>query len=131
MTLDAMHLVLYAIYTEYQKELPDMGSVTAEALGVDDAVFNVAVAKLANEGLITGALLRYVDQVNYPVFVDMGRVMPTPEALKLAAGEMEISARTGAERTRQLLKRFAGYSWDALADMAARVLAEIGREAVK
>ena len=53
MSIDAKLLVLYAIYVEYQKDLPDMHSVSAEALGIDEDVFNVAVLKLCNEGYVT------------------------------------------------------------------------------
>ena len=43
MSIDAKLLALYAIYVEYQKDLPDMEAVTAEALGIDEDVFNVAL----------------------------------------------------------------------------------------
>lgn len=44
--------VLVAIYDEYQKDLPDMGTITAESLGLELEVFAVAIEKLYNEELI-------------------------------------------------------------------------------
>lgn len=131
MTLDAMHLVLYALYTEYQKDLPDMEAVSSEALGIDDAVFNVAAKKLQNERYITGAEFKYVDQLRYPIFVHMDNVMPTEKALEYVARDLGITERTGEERTRHLIKKFAGYSWDGLSDFAAKVLVEISKQIIK
>ena len=82
MSIDAKLFVLYAIYVEYQKDLPDMRRVSAEALGIDEDVFIMAVLKLCNEGYITGAIPKYVDQLGYPVTVDMTRVMPTQKDMR-------------------------------------------------
>ena len=131
MTLDAMHVVLYAIYAEYQKDLPDMTAITAEALGLDKTVFFVALAKLQNEGIISGANLVYVDQLAYPLAATTGRVMPTSRGLELASGELEISERTGVERARHLAQKFAVYGWNALTDFAAKVLVEISKQSIK
>ncbi len=105
MSIDAKLLVLYAIYVEYQKDLPDMRRVSAEALGIDEDVFIMAVLKLCNEGYITGAIPKYVDQLGYPVTVDMTRVMPTQKGIETAAADLGADARTGGERVRQLISR--------------------------
>lgn len=105
MSIDAKLFVLYAIYVEYQKDLPDMEAVTAEALGIDEDVFIMAVLKLCNEGYITGAIPKYVDQLGYPVTVDMTRVMPTQKGIETAAADLGADARTGGERVRQLISR--------------------------
>ena len=58
MGLDIKQKVLIAIYTEYQKDLPNIdGNVNADILGIDNNIFNVAIEKLENEGLITGSNL--------------------------------------------------------------------------
>lgn len=46
MKLGTKENVLLAIYIEYQKDLPDMGSVNNTALNMDIDVFNVALEKL-------------------------------------------------------------------------------------
>ena len=131
MSIDAKLFVLYAIYVEYQKDLPDMEAVTAEALGIDEDVFNVAVLKLCNEGYITGAEPIYVDQLAYPVSVDMSRVMPTQRGIESASGDLAATARTGGERVRQMAGKFIEYGWQGLTDFAAKVLVEIGKHALK
>ena len=105
MSIDAKLFVLYAIYVEYQKDLPDMRRVSAEALGIDEDVFIMAVLKLCNEGYITGAIPEYVEQLDYPISVGMTRVMPTQKGIETAAADLGADARTGGERVRQLISR--------------------------
>lgn len=54
MTIDTKHQVLYALYSEYQKDVPDMETVHAEVLDLKVVVFNAALLKLQNEGYIQG-----------------------------------------------------------------------------
>ena len=44
--------VLIAIYNEYQKDIPNMNSVSARSLDIELEAFGVAVEKLANEELV-------------------------------------------------------------------------------
>ena len=52
MKFGAKEQVLLAIYIEYQKDLPDIGSVNNTVLNMDIDVFNVALEKLENEEYI-------------------------------------------------------------------------------
>jgi hypothetical protein len=52
MDLNIKQQVLVAIYVEYQKKLPDMKSVKADALGISTEQFYIALDKLDNEGLV-------------------------------------------------------------------------------
>lgn len=54
MTIDTKHQVLYALYSEYQKDIPDMESINAAVLDMEVPVFNAALLKLQNEGYIQG-----------------------------------------------------------------------------
>ena len=54
MTNDSKHQVLYALYSEYQKDIPDMESIDYLSIGMDVKVFNAAMLKLQNEGYIQG-----------------------------------------------------------------------------
>ncbi len=54
MTNDTKHQVLYALYAEYQKDVPDMRTVTADSLDLKPPVFIAALLKLQNEGYIQG-----------------------------------------------------------------------------
>ena len=44
--------VLMAIYNEYQKDIPNMDSISAQSLSVELEAFGVAIEKLVNEDLI-------------------------------------------------------------------------------
>jgi len=52
--LDVKQQVLVAIYTECQRDLPDMKSVKADVIGIPITQIFVALDKLENEGLING-----------------------------------------------------------------------------
>ena len=41
MELDAKHTVLFAVYSEYQKDIPDMTVITPNFLHLDERVFNL------------------------------------------------------------------------------------------
>ena len=55
--MDAKHVVLYAIYAEYQRDIPQMERLTAKCLDMDEYIFNIALLKLQTEGLIDGLIV--------------------------------------------------------------------------
>lgn len=65
MKLGTKENVLLAIYIEYQKDLPDMGSVNNTALNMDIDVFNVALEKLQNEEYIFDVHWYELDRKQY------------------------------------------------------------------
>ncbi len=131
MTIDVKLLILYAIYAEYQKDLPDMESVNAQALQIDFATFGAAMMKLQNEELITGARFEFIKQSPYPAYVFMSHVAPTKAAIDFVEKDLQITGRTGGERAQLLIRKFRDYSWSALTDFAAKVLVEIGKQSIK
>ena len=129
MDLDAKHRVLYAIYTEYQKDLPAMNGVTATGLQMSMDVFNVAVDKLQGEGMIRGAIVVRVDQEAAPVKVALFGTSMTREGIEYVEKKLEIEkGRTGKEKVQALAEKFAAYGWSALADFAARVFVEVAKQ---
>jgi YjcQ protein len=61
--------VLIALYTEYQKDIPIMGSITSELIGLDQAQFNFVLSKLNDAGLITNIKVHYTKTTAYPLIV--------------------------------------------------------------
>lgn len=123
---DAKQLVLFAIYAEYQKDLPCMHEITPTGVGLDADVFNVAVMKLQNEGFITGAVSVTVDQSPYPVRVVLNDVQPTREGIAFAEAKLGLDAGlTGKEKAQRLAEKFASWGLEALANFAASVVADI------
>ena len=127
MDLDAKHSVLYAIYTEYQKDIPDMSLVTPEVLGIEKIVFNIAVNKLENEGYIRGTLIPKILGEIHPVNVILYHTKMTREGMDYVEKALELSApQTNKERVQSLTDKFKEYGWDALTTFAAKVVVEIG-----
>jgi hypothetical protein len=57
--------LLFAIYEEQQKNVPDMGRISAEMLQVDAVQFRVAADKLYNESMIEGAVI--ITEGSWPI----------------------------------------------------------------
>ena len=130
MELDAKHQVLYAIYAEYQKDLPDMqAAITFRNLDMDCRVFKAAVEKLQNEGLIQGAaILRGDGKILYINVKDM---LPTRTGIEYVEAKMAIDrGMTGRQKVAALKEKFGKLGWETLIDVAAKVLCEMGKQAV-
>lgn len=126
--LDAKHTVLFAFYTEYQKDLPHMNSITATSLDLSMEVFNVAVDKLQNEGFIKNAVMVRVDQSPNPIRVSLVNATMTREGLDYVESMLEMQrGNTGIGKAQILAERFAGRGWDLLADLAAKVIFEFSK----
>lgn len=52
MELDSKEQVLVAIYTEYQKDMPEMDSITYISLGIPKKDFSGILLKLRSEGFV-------------------------------------------------------------------------------
>jgi len=132
MELDAKHSILYAIYTEYQKDIPNMSVITPDTLCLDKQVFNIAILKLENEGYIKDVVVsKELGQV-YPREVLLFRTMMTKTGIDYVEQVLTMSpVFTGQERVQLLIKKFREYGWDTLSTLAAKVLVEIGMNAMK
>lgn len=64
MTNDTKHQVLYALYSEYQKDVPDMRLVDWHSVDISELAFNAALLKLQNEGYIQGLITNPPNEMN-------------------------------------------------------------------
>ncbi|WP_281976055.1 hypothetical protein [Halobacillus litoralis] len=118
--LDTKQRVLVAFYTEYQKDLPNMGEVTAEAVGMSQNKFAMAIKKLENEGLLTGGKYAKGDSV----FTDF--VMVTNYGLAYVEEKLEIQPTMSAgEKTKEVTKKAGLWGYNELKDFAVKVTAEM------
>lgn len=69
MKIDAKHKLLYAIYIEYLKDLPDMESVQFNSVGLEWEVYLAALSKLENEEFITPISSRQAE-IDYKEFLE-------------------------------------------------------------
>lgn len=123
MKIDAKQTVLFAVYAEYMKDLPDMPSLTFETLGMDWRVFNIAFLKLQNEGLIDGlnTVPPYTRMLPQAVILD--GVMPTRAGIDYVERKLEID-RMGAnqEKLAQLKEKFGKLGWGVLQGVVINIL---------
>jgi hypothetical protein len=128
MELDAKHQVLFAVYAEYQKDVPEMKGLTFDALGMDKTVFVFALTKLENEGLINGLVVIPPSAFRNPSKIIVDGIFPTREGIEYVEAKLEIEkARTGAEKLRTLRERFGKLGWDILQSMVVDILSKIMR----
>lgn len=128
METDEKHKLLYAIYAEYQKPVPDMTRITPDALRMEDDVFKIALVKLENEALISGLTVVNADQQQglAPIRAFWNRVMPTRQGIEYVEGKLEIDrTSTSAEKIRWLVEKFGGFGWNVLQSVASRILTEM------
>lgn len=127
MKLDTKQKVLVAIYTEYQKDIPNMiNNIKAKELGIDNAVFEIALDKLMNEGLITG-----VDFIksNHQILVTyMDKLMMTRDGIEYVETKLGIERTlSGVEKVQEILKKSADWGWNEFKDITVKVLSEMGK----
>lgn len=125
MEFDAKQKVLLAIYLEYQKDVPEMGNITANELGMDYIVFKIAIDKLENEQLICGTRIsRSADGEALGVFLNATKM--TSAGLAYVEEKLHVTPEdTGLEKVKEVAKKAASWSWNEAKDIAARVLSEI------
>ena len=126
MSIDTLLTVLYALYAEWQKDIPNMRAVTAASLEMDGTAFNIALYKLQELELIRGAVFIRPDQSNYPVHVVMDKITMTKAGIEKTERELQLAeARTGREKLQKLKDKAAVFGWDVLANAAAAIIEQM------
>jgi methyl coenzyme M reductase alpha subunit len=124
--LDTKQKVLLAFYTEYQKDVPNMRSITSSELGISNDQFVVAIQKLENEGLINGAKYMKGGRGTIPLAVITDFIMVTRDGLQYVEEKLNIQpTMTALEKTKEVSKKVTEWGYNELKDFAAKVLAEI------
>lgn len=125
MEFDAKQKVLFAIYLEYQKDIPEMDNVTANALGLEYDVFKIAVDKLENEGLIRGTGINRGPHGDiWAVFLTKTKM--TNYGLQYVENKLQVEPeKTGGEKVKEIAQKAVSWSWNEAKDFAAKVLSEI------
>ncbi|MBR0220566.1 MAG: hypothetical protein IJQ63_02200, partial [Synergistaceae bacterium] len=119
MELDAKHKVLFALYAEYLKDLPDMPSITFERLNMSWDIFYIALLKLQNEGFIDGLKTFPPNTRMLPKAVNLDSVMMTRYGLEYVEQKLEIERMsTSQEKLRQLKDKFGKFGWAVLQNVA-------------
>ncbi|MEG0181199.1 MAG: YjcQ family protein [Romboutsia sp.] len=127
MNLDTKQKVLIAIYTEYQKDLPDMrNTIKASLLGIENQAFCVAIEKLENERLIKGANIAKAKGRALAIYTDS--IMMTPEGIEYVENKLGIEkSMSGVEKVQEMTKKSVAWGWNEFKDITVQVLAEMGK----
>lgn len=122
--LDTKQQVLVAIYTEYQKDLPDMEQVTPTVLGIEEEHFIVALLKLQNEGLIANVI--FAESLSGIDDAFLYRTMMTRLGIEYVESTLAIvPTLSAADKLKGMAAKLAEWGLDQLKDFAARTLAEV------
>ena len=129
MGLDTKQKVLIAVYTEYQKDLPDIGEkVRADVLNIDNEVFKVAIEKLENERLIcdSNIIKGGSSTIWNTVMVDLKHTKMTPTGIAYVEDKLGIEKTlSGAEKVKYISSKIAEWGWEQFKDIASKTLMEI------
>lgn len=130
MKLDTKQKVLVAIYTEYQKDIPNMSyNIKAKELGIDGEVFAIALDKLMNEGLITGVNFNKVN--NKILATCMDELMMTRDGIEYVETKLGIEKTlSGTEKVQEMAKKSVNWGWNEFKDITVKVLSEMGKHGI-
>ncbi len=122
MKLDTKQQVLLAFYIEYQKDLPNMKNVNNTKLNLDITVFNVALAKLENEGYIKGLLMFSADNDEF-YEVDVNNVKLTRDGIEYVENNFGINKELTAEdKLKYVIKKCGVLGLEALKMFGVEVI---------
>lgn len=122
MELDAKQQVLIAFYTEYQKDLPGIKTISPETLNMEYEVFNNAVLKLQNEELIHGATIKNGSKVH----ASIRNALPTSKGLDYVESKLEINRElTNVDKVKATIAKTGEWGFAQLKDVGSKVLAEL------
>lgn len=125
MKLDAKQRVLIAIYTEYQKDIPNMQeTITGENLELDEEVFVMALRKLENEGLIQNIEFFWAEgEVQYFGFGDM---LISSYGIDYVEQKLGIDKTlSGLDKVKYIVTKSGEWGIEQIKDFGAKVISEI------
>ncbi|MGE7903428.1 YjcQ family protein [Peribacillus sp. NPDC094092] len=104
--LDTKQKVLVAFYTEYQKDIPNMRRVIASEIGISQDQFTIAIQKLENEGLLTGAKYAKGGRGAVPLMAFTDYIMVTNYGLRYVEDKLGIQPTMSAgEKVKEVSKK--------------------------
>jgi hypothetical protein len=126
MELDSKQKVLLAIFAEYQKDLPNMDSITSVSLGLEQDVFKVAVEKLINEGMVRDVTIQHGGNDTVPLYVNLRYCKMTSYGIQYVEKKLELDQTlSGEQKVKKMVEKTTKWGWDQFKDFGARVIAEM------
>lgn len=132
MELDVKQQVLLAIYTEYQKDIPMIHKeVTANSLGIEKEKFDIAIAKLENEGYINSSKVvtskKQTEGNQWGItMVMLDFTKMTPYGIDYVEKVLDIDNTENAKnKVSRVVEKCSSWGMEQLKDFGARVLSEV------
>jgi len=124
--LDTKQKVLLAMYVEYQRDLPEMDkNISADALGLTQDVFLVALEKLVNEGWINVRFSR-CDGRSIPIRASLDKAKLTLDGINYVENELQMDKTLKrTDKVRQVVEKAGLWGLNQVENIAAKVLADI------
>lgn len=125
MKIDTKQKVLIAIYKEYQEDVPNMrDNVKSKKLNLDIEVFNIALRKLTNEGLITNVKLLNGGGKIIAAFTD--DLMITRDGIDYVESKLGIEKTLdGIEKIKYLVTKCVELGWSEGKDILTSTMAKV------
>lgn len=125
MKLDTKQKVLVAIYTEYQRDIPNMEqAITCENLKMDKDKFIFALRKLKNEGLIQN--IEFVWAEDEIQDFELGDMLISSCGIEYVEQKIGIDKTlSGLDKVKHIIERSGEWGINQLKDFGSKVAAEI------
>lgn len=128
MDLDTKQKLLLAIYAEYQKDKPQMSNISAQALGIDEEVFVIALEKLKNEELVNEIEFFNTIGVTNIDNIDISNAKMSIRGIEYVENKLKIDqSLSGSEKVEAVNKTFLEAGMELLAQFTAKVLTEMAK----
>lgn len=130
MVLDIKQKVLIAIYTEYQKDIPEIEEkVKSSKLGIGTEEFKIAMVKLENEGLITGTSFHKTGNSKWGAnIVLLDNTKMTTYGIDYVENKLGIDKTlSGIDKVKKVGEKCANWGWNEFKDITVQVLSEMGK----
>jgi hypothetical protein len=124
MELDTKQRVLLALYTEYQKDLPEMRSIKPDVLELEPDVFHIAIMKLETEGYITDTTPIRTLGMRHPAY-RIDSVKLTRDGIEYVESKLNIDpTSSGNEKARGVWRKVGEWGLEQFKDVIAKIAAE-------
>lgn len=129
--LDNKQKLLVAIYTEYQKDLPEMDNIKAEELDISHEIYQIALDKLVNEGYICRVGFSRGGRGNKIQGVIVYDMMMTRDGIDYVEAKLGIEPTMSAgEKVTEVSKKVTAWGYNELKDFTVKVTASLVKSAV-
>ena len=126
MKLDLKQKILVAIYTEYQKDVPEMKKITKEVFEIDEKRFVIALEKLVNEEKINNVQFSRFDDGIFIHTQSLERTMMTNQGIDYVENVLGIQPTlSGLEKAKEVATKVGGWGFEQLKDFAVKVTTEM------